>query len=122
MSDLVIFTEKSATLFKFYLEVFNGRDTSKEDGHASMTLEDGQLTFVSIGQGDCESDTEVLNSPRSDCAFKPSFAVKSIEEAVTRARNLGGTETGRNLEFAGSAYCDIVDPEGNVIQLRQRID
>jgi len=56
--------------------------------------------------------------PRVEAAFKPSFEVDSLEDALVTVIALGGEGTGRRFSDAHHEYLDVVDCEGNVIQLR----
>jgi predicted enzyme related to lactoylglutathione lyase len=59
---------------------------------------------------------------REDTAVKLVFSVGSIAEARADAEALGGVidPVEREWTFDGCTLCDGHDPEGNVIQLRQR--
>lgn len=66
-----------------------------------------------------------IDSPpqrREDTAVKLVFAVPRIDVARADAAVLGGTvdPVGHEWRFDGVTVCDGHDPEGNVIQLRQR--
>jgi len=69
---------------------------------------------------------EALQSPpalREDSAWKPTFEVTSIDECRAFALRLGGLvkPAGEQWEMHGHVYCNAHDPEGNVIQLRERV-
>lgn len=59
---------------------------------------------------------------RSDSAVKPVFIVTSIGDARAAASNVGGliNATRHEWQFGDYRVCDGLDPEGNVIQLRER--
>jgi predicted enzyme related to lactoylglutathione lyase len=58
---------------------------------------------------------------REDVPVKLAFAVPSIEDVRHVAASLGGEVDREDDEwdFRGCRHCDGVDPEGNVIQLRE---
>ena len=67
------------------------------------------------------SKTIVIESPplaREETAMKPVFDVKSIDEALKQVPLLGGIVTERSFTLDGVTRHDVVDPEGNVVQLR----
>jgi predicted enzyme related to lactoylglutathione lyase len=55
---------------------------------------------------------------RDDSALKPVFEVGSLSSALQRVAENGGVVTGRTFRFDGLTRHDILDPDGNVIQLR----
>ncbi len=60
--------------------------------------------------------------PREDNPIKPTFNVESIEAARAAAVGTGGEiyPVEHEWEFRDHIVCNGVDPEGNVIQVRQR--
>jgi predicted enzyme related to lactoylglutathione lyase len=64
----------------------------------------------------------VIGSPpvrREDCALKFFFTVPSLEEARERAQALGGALFDERWPGPGFVACNAMDPEGNVLQLRE---
>lgn len=55
-----------------------------------------------------------------DAAIKPVFTVDSIERAVSRIANTFASVSSTEGRFGEFRYLDLVDPEGNVIQIQQR--
>jgi hypothetical protein len=51
-------------------------------------------------------------------ALKPSFQVASLPQAMARVEQHGGVSTDRRFSDANYEYVDVIDNEGNVIQLR----
>jgi predicted enzyme related to lactoylglutathione lyase len=66
-------------------------------------------------------DIAVPPRRREDLPVKLVFAVSNIEDVRRVAASLGGEVDGKGDEwdFQGWRHCDGVDPEGNVIQLRE---
>ena len=66
-------------------------------------------------------DIAVPPRRREDVPVKLAFAVPSIEDVRHVAASLGGGVDRKDDEwdFRGCQHCDGVDPEGNVIQLRE---
>ena len=59
------------------------------------------------------------NGPRTNTALKPCFHVDDIDVACASVAALGATM--RDIHrFKGIAFCDGVDPEGNIFQLTTR--
>lgn len=63
--------------------------------------------------------------PREDAAMKLTFFVSSLAEARDRAGALGGSLAPAEREWTwtarGARVSDGFDPEGNVVQFRERI-
>ena len=57
-------------------------------------------------------------SPREDSAMKPIFDVYSLAESLKQVSLQGGLVTGMAFTLDGLTRHDVLDPEGNVIQLR----
>ena len=53
--------------------------------------------------------------------MKPVFDVESLSIALERVTPLGGIVTERTFTVDGLTRRDIVDPEGNVVQLRSSV-
>jgi hypothetical protein len=55
---------------------------------------------------------------RSEVAVKPQLAVNDIERAQVVVQSMGGALTDRSFTWNGVVHVDVVDPDGNVLQLR----
>ena len=83
-----------------------------------------QLVIVAIPEHIAESiDLAEPPLPRTDTPIKLVFPVASIDAARTAAAARGGevNPPEREWQFHGFRVCDGHDPEGNVVQLRQRL-
>ena len=63
-------------------------------------------------------DLENPPRPREDCAMKPVFDVESLDHSLAQVSDRGGVVTDRTFTLDGLTRRDILDPEGNVVQLR----
>jgi len=88
---------------------------------------------IRLGKGDEEllihsippriAKTIVIETPplaREESAMKPIFDVDSLSSALEQVTLRGGLVTERTFTLDGLTRHDIVDPEGNVVQLRAR--
>jgi predicted enzyme related to lactoylglutathione lyase len=119
MSTTVLFVEGLTRSANFYAALLGGE------------LRDQSETFVGV-YGDAN---EVLihqipgatpdehYSAREDAAVKPVYLVASIEAARSAVAALGGRvyDASTVATYGNVNYCDAVDPEGNVIQLAERL-
>jgi hypothetical protein len=70
--------------------------------------------------------SDTLTDPparRTAAAIKLSFEIPSIHALrSTMPRPSGGVDPAESeWEFRGFKHCDCLDPEGNVVQLRERL-
>jgi predicted enzyme related to lactoylglutathione lyase len=60
-------------------------------------------------------------APRDDSAMKPIFDVEALTESLAQVSGKGGVVTAMTFTLDGLTRHDVLDPEGNVIQLRSAI-
>jgi hypothetical protein len=125
MSSLVIFALNVKTLGNFYKGVLSISPTprpgdSKKDIRLGKNGE--ELLIHSIPNRIAKSI--VIQSPpvpRDNMAMKPVFDVESLSIALERVTQMGGIVTEQTFTLDGLTRRDIVDPEGNVVQLRSSV-
>jgi hypothetical protein len=125
MTSLVIFAVNVKMLANFYGKVL-GMDPIPRPGDSTKDIRLGndgeELLIHSIPARIAKS--VVIESPpvpREVAAMKPIFDVKSLASAVEHVSLLGGIITDRTFTLDGLTRRDIVDPEGNVVQLRSSV-
>jgi predicted enzyme related to lactoylglutathione lyase len=124
MNALVIFSVNVKAMADFYQAVLGfARDPRPGDSKKDVRLgKDGQeLLIHSIPARIAK--TIALESPpvaREDSAMKPVFDVDSLANALEQVTQRGGIVTERTFTLDGLTRHDIVDPEGNIVQLRIR--
>jgi catechol 2,3-dioxygenase-like lactoylglutathione lyase family enzyme len=117
----VLFATNLDRVASFYSAVLGLTEASRADDHIVLESSGFQLVVHRIpgsrpSPGD--GDTPLR---RATAAFKPVFFVPSISRLREIAETHGGAlETAdREWSFEGGKVCDGIDPEGNVIQLRE---
>jgi predicted enzyme related to lactoylglutathione lyase len=122
MSALVIFAVNVKTLASFY-EAVLGLSPAPQSGDTKKDIRLGgkglEILIHSIPPR--ISKTIVIKSPpvpRDIAAMKPVFDVKSLSKAEEQVTLRGGVVTKVTFTLNGLTRRDVVDPEGNVIQLR----
>ena len=125
MGSLVIFALNVKTLANFYKDVLIISPTPRP-GDSKKDIRLGknghELLIHSIPNRIAKSI--VIQSPpvsRDSSAMKPVFDVESLSIALERVTLLGGIVTERTFILDGLTRRDIVDPEGNVVQLRSSV-
>jgi predicted enzyme related to lactoylglutathione lyase len=122
MNALVIFAVNVKAVARFYEAVLKYSPNPKPgDSKSDIRLgsEGEELLIHSIPARIAK--TIVIDSPpepREESAMKPVFDVDSISAALEQVSLLGGMVTERTFTLDGLTRHDIVDPEGNVVQLR----
>jgi predicted enzyme related to lactoylglutathione lyase len=125
VSAIVIFAVNVRNVADFY-EAVLGLSSKPSPGDSKKDIRlgsDGQELLIHsipprISKGIILESPPV---PREDCAIKPVFDVKSLPVALEQVSLFGGIVTKRTFATNGLTRHDIVDPEGNVVQLRSAI-
>jgi predicted enzyme related to lactoylglutathione lyase len=119
MSTTVLFVDGLTQSANFYAALLGGE------------LLDQSPTFVRVASDSSEvlihqipgATPEASYQTREGAAMKPVYFVASINSARTSVANLGGRvyDASTVATYGNVNYCDAVDPEGNVIQLAERL-
>jgi predicted enzyme related to lactoylglutathione lyase len=119
----VIYAKDVGRLSSFYAEVIGLNIALEKPEFVVLESSHFQLVLHSIPQA-IASTFEITNPPvrREDTAVKLVFPVSSIKTARVQARAFGGelNSPEREWQFQDCLVCDGHDPEGNVIQFRER--
>jgi predicted enzyme related to lactoylglutathione lyase len=120
----VLYAKDMRRVAAFYSAVLGLAGKDGDDGHVRLESAAFQLVVLQI-PNPIASAIEIAVPPvrRSNAAVKLVFFVPSIAVARASAEAWGGVMSGADQEwsFEGSTVCDGLDPEGNVIQLRERL-
>jgi predicted enzyme related to lactoylglutathione lyase len=118
----VIYVMDLPKMGAFYEQCFGLATVASEDSYRVLESEAWLLTLVRVPSRIAET-IEITDPPRRrvDAPVKLTFGVRSISETRATAAELGGQidPPSAQFEFRGSLRCDGIDPEGNVILLRQ---
>ncbi len=121
-ASAVIYVIDLPRMGAFYEQCFGLVPVETADSH--MVLESGAWLLTLVRAPSRIADTIAITDPpsrRTDAPIKPVFAVRSIAATRATAAPLGGhiDPVDTQWQFRGSLRCDGIDPEGNVLQLRQ---
>ena len=121
MSALVIFSVDVRRLGTFYERVLGLEPSVEESGDIRLRGEQEELLIHSIPERVANDiGLRVPPEPREECAVKPVFNVDSLEDSLDAVKVNGGGLTRRSFTVDGLTRHDVVDPDGNIIQLRSR--
>ena len=122
-TGVVLFATRLDRVATFYSRVLGLGEAHRDDDHILLESPAFQLVVHRIpDHGATAIPPAEPPTRRATAAFKPVFFVRSLEGVRTIVSTHGGAMEPRDKEwsFNGVAVCDAVDPEGNVIQFRER--
>jgi len=122
MSSLVVFTRNIQGLAVFYGTVLGAKPLSEPSGDIRLINDRDEVLIHSIPKS-IAKNIEISSppAPRENSPFKPVFDVASLEIALKSVEAMGGVVTSRAFSLDGLTRHDVLDTDGNVIQLRCRI-
>ncbi len=119
MASLVIFSIDVDRMVAFYASLLGARRIDERTGDVRLRSERDEVLIHSVPAAVARTvQVSTPPEPREHAAIKPVFEVASLDVALERVRGGGGVVTSRSFTHEGLARHDVIDPEGNVIQLR----
>lgn len=119
MSTTVLFVEDLARSANFYAALLSADLLEQSDTFVRVASDSSEVLIHKV-PGSVPDETYV---PREEVAIKPVYFVGSIDAARAAVAHLGGRvyDASSVATYGNVHYCDAVDPEGNVIQLAERL-
>src|SRR5947209_6145369 len=116
----VIYSQDIDRLAAFYLATIGFREHRREATYVALRANGFELVLVKAGEA---LGSESTSERRSMAAIKLGFVVPSIADARASAAIRGGLINAARHEwrFGSHRVCDGLDPEGNVIQVMERV-
>lgn len=121
--SVVLFVGDVERVASFYTAVASMRLVSGDADHAVLAIDGFQLVIHKLrGEPESIHDSEGRVRVREDAYSKLCLPVPSIDAARAQAAAFGGYITSAEHEWQARDFraCDGHDPEGNVIQVRER--
>jgi predicted enzyme related to lactoylglutathione lyase len=119
----IVYAMNVARVSAFYAEIIGLKVSHAEDDHVVLESPNFQLVVVAIPES-IAATIELTSPParRTETPIKLVFPVASLGAARTAAARLGGelNPAAREWQFHEYRVCDGHDPEGNVVQFRER--
>lgn len=119
---VVIFVKEVERVARFYRELTSMTVLHEEPGLCVLGSGGFELTLHAIPPQYADGiDIATPPQPREDSYLKVVLPCERLAEARLAAQRLGGWLHGPEREWSGRGFtaCDGVDPEGNILQLRQ---
>ena len=122
MSSLVVFSINVRRLAVFYEAVLDAEPLDESSEDIRLINERDEILIHSVPKK-IAKDIDIASPPvpRENSPLKPVFDVVSLERALGRVEAMGGVVTSRGFSVDGLTRRDVLDPDGNVIQLRCRM-
>jgi len=119
VSSLVIFSKDVGRLATFYEAILEVRPKAESSGDIRLVGEGEEVLIHTIPKA-FSRHIEISSPPKAREGFpiKPVFNVDSLEEVLEVVQANGGVVTDNRFTFDGLTRCDVLDPDGNVVQLR----
>lgn len=121
----VIYAADLDRLAAFYEHALQFRRLTHASDHIVLTASSFQLVLLKRDSSPHKPEAAPITprSRRSDAAIKPVFVVASIADVRAAAPPLGGlvNASAHEWRFGDFRVCDALDPDGNVLQLRERV-
>lgn len=120
-AGLVIYASSLNRLTEFYSHVFAFEVIENDSTYSLLTNNEFELVLL---ETEASTKTGISFKPRETTPLKPVFFVQQplpeISESISR--NGGHVYPPKAWEFGGRQVCDAHDCEGNIFQLRIKID
>ena len=119
---MVLFVADVAQMTTFYAQIAQMSVLHQESGHAVLAIDGLELVIHSLPPAAIGAPV-VPVVVRDDAYAKLCLPVRSIAEARDDAQRHGGAIASPKKEWEARGFraCDGHDPEGNVIQVRERV-
>ena len=122
MTKIVLWVSDLDAQIAFYSNLLELELVGQESGFAYLL---GEANAVMLHELPSEYRASVplrVQQPaQAEVAIKPVFVVDDLDTARERLSGTLGTAAAEAFTHGQSSYLDVVDPEGNVIQLEQRL-
>lgn len=120
----VLYAKNLARVSRFYAQCCGLELVHSEEDHVVLESPAFQLVILAIPKAIADS-ISIATPPvrRENTPIKLVFPVASIDAVRRLAADLGGelNPPEREWSYQGSKVCDGHDPEGNVVQFRERM-
>jgi predicted enzyme related to lactoylglutathione lyase len=121
MGSLVVFSKDVERCATFYENVL-GLLPRREGGDIRLFGDGEEVLVHSIPEARANKiEIDDPPSPREYSALKPIFDVASLSRALDQVKSSGGVVTSQTFTHEGLIRHDVLDPEGNIIQVRSRL-
>lgn len=121
MTKIVLWVSDIDAQAAFYSKLLGLKQVIREPGFAEVSSESNSVLLHELPE-EYRADVPLTAqlTAQQEVAIKPVFVVPDTAAARENINGTLGTVLGSEKTHGASTYLDVVDPEGNVIQLEQR--
>lgn len=120
MSKIVLWVSDLAAQTEFYRALFEGAVSNASAEFAEVSGGDNSVLLHLLPEEYRYETPLTAQLPKqSEVAIKPVFTTDDLAAAKQRTAHTFASFAEGSATYAGFTYQDVVDPEGNVIQLQQ---
>lgn len=121
MTKIVLWVSDMDAQVAFYCSLLGLEESSRSEGFVELTSEyNAVLIHVLPDEYRAALPLTAQLAAQTDVAIKPVFRVADVEAARNLAEGSLATFAEEVVTYGSSKFLDVVDPEGNVIQIEQR--
>ena len=121
MSKIVLWVSDLDAQIDFYSSLFEVANPYRVDGFAEVADSTNSVLLHQLpAEYAAATPLTAQLAKQDEVAIKPVFTVANIEDAQSRTAHTFATFADQSASYGDFSYRDVVDPEGNVIQLQQR--
>lgn len=119
-AGVLVYARDLARVAAFYRDVLTLAIQHADEDHQVLVSVDVEVTVHAIPEV-IAATIEIASPPeaRESTAIKPYFVVESLAAAREAAHRLGGAVFEEEWDGPGYRARNAIDPEGNVLQLRE---
>ncbi len=121
MSKVVLWVSDLDAQMSFYAKLLGLVVVVRDEGFAELSSAVNSVLLHELPI-ECRSAVPLIEQlpAQDEVAIKPVFLVEDTEAARDRVKDSLATFPRDEVTHGAAKYSDVVDPEGNVIQLEQR--
>jgi catechol 2,3-dioxygenase-like lactoylglutathione lyase family enzyme len=121
MTKIVLWVSDLDAQTSFYMELLDAVVGEESDGFRQLISNRSEILLHELPEPYKLPVPLTQATPaQEEVAIKPVFPLISIEAAMQRVKSSLAVFAKETTVFAGQLYQDVIDPEGNVIQLEQQ--
>lgn len=121
MTKVVLWVDELESAEQFYKLLLSADSTDKSEAFVRVYSAENEVLLHLVPEEHRERKSDLVQV-RENAAMKPVFSVINIGLARASVSDQAGKVFGPETEqtYAGVAYCDGYDTEGNVFQLSEK--
>lgn len=122
MTKIVLWVSDMDAQIAFYSALLGLEVGARSEGFVELTSKDNSLLLHELpAEYRVAVPLTAQSTAQTDVAIKPVFLVADVEAARKLVAGSLATFADQAVTYGSSKYLDVVDPEGNVIQIEQKL-